>query len=166
MKQHRWHKEIKAWADGAEIECCTCSVNGKDLWTNCLFPTWEIDDDYAYRIKPQPKEDIIKMTCCFCGQVISYNTYHACTTEHNIKPQPKELPEIVKHWLNLGADMETIERIAAKVLSEGFSTQPKEPQYLYVFADLADWEATRTSVLNRKKDYETYIGKIKLEEEQ
>jgi len=130
MKQHRWHKEIKAWADGAEIECCTCSVNGKDLWTNCLFPTWEIDDDYAYRIKPQPKEDIIKMTCCFCGQVISYNTYHACTTEHNIKPQPKE------------------------------------PQYLYVFADLADWEATRTSVLNRKKDYETYIGKIKLEEEQ
>ncbi len=20
MKQHKWHKEIKAWADGAEIE--------------------------------------------------------------------------------------------------------------------------------------------------
>jgi len=165
MKPHKWAKEIKAWADGAEIEYAVA---------NSLNYEWHPLDSVNrfehrntnFRIKPQPKEDIIKMTCCFCGQVIPYNTYHACTTEHNIKPQPKELPEIVKHWLNLGADMETIERIAAKVLSEGFSTQPKEPQYLYVFADLADWEATRTSVLNRKKDYETYIGKIKLEEEQ
>ena len=161
MKQHRWAIEIKAWADGAEIESKDITT---EEWVLTATPQWY--EDYEYRIKPQPKKDIIKMTCCFCGQVIPYNTYHACTTEHNIKPQPKELPEIVKHWLNLGADMETIERIAAKVLSEGFSTQPKEPQYLYVFADLADWEATRTSVLNRKKDYETYIGKINLEEEQ
>lgn len=56
MKPHKWAKEICAWANGAEIEWCTCSVNGEDLWTNCLSPTWEIDDDYAYRIKQQPKE--------------------------------------------------------------------------------------------------------------
>ena len=41
--------------------------------------------------------------------------------------------------------------------------QPKEPQYLYVFVDSADWQATRTSVICNKKDFETYIGKIKLE---
>lgn len=119
-KPHKWAKEIIHWANGGEIE----SRNGKD-WELCTEPLWSIHAEY--RIKPQPKEDIIKTTCCFCGQVIPYNTYHACSTEHNIKPTPKE------------------------------------PQYLYVFADLADWEATRTSVLNRKKDYETYIGKIKLE---
>ena len=162
-KRHKWYNEIVAWASGAEIE--SYAGLNDEIWDDEPYPDWN-HTVLKFRIKPQPKEDIIKMTCCFCGQVIPYNTYHACTTEHNIKPQPKELPEIVKHWLNLGADMETIERIAAKVLSEGFSTQPKEPQYLYVFADLADWEATRTSVLNRKKDYETYIGKIKLEEEQ
>ena len=127
--RHKWYKEIQAWSEGAEIEYAVA---------NSLNYEWHPLDSVNrfehrntnFRIKPQPKEDIIKMTCCFCGQVIPYNTYHACTTEHNIKPQPKE------------------------------------PQYLYVFADLADWEATRTSVLNRKKDYETYIGKIKLEEEQ
>jgi len=51
------------------------------------------------------------------------------------------------------------------VLKFRIKPTPKEPQYLYlyVFADLADWEATRISVFNCKKDYETYIGKIKLE---
>ena len=87
MAQHKWHKEIKAWASGAEIE-----IYMHDNWTVTDNPQWHPANEY--RIKPQPKE----------------------------------------------------------------------PQYLYVFADLADWEATRTSVLNRKKDYETYIGKIKLED--
>jgi len=50
MKPHKWAKEIKAWADGAEIEC---RQFGKDEWhkTN---PQW--NDFYEYRIKPQPKE--------------------------------------------------------------------------------------------------------------
>ena len=49
MKQHKWHKEIKAWADGAEIEV----IVGR---------TWEVDkkpewyESLEYRIKPQPKE--------------------------------------------------------------------------------------------------------------
>ena len=50
MKQHKWHKEIKAWADGAEIE----RREGKGDWKVDEYPTWLLI--YEYRIKPQPKE--------------------------------------------------------------------------------------------------------------
>jgi hypothetical protein len=50
MAQHKWHKEIKAWADGAEIEAQ--DKNGR--WYEVKgTPFW---DGFAYRIKPQPKE--------------------------------------------------------------------------------------------------------------
>ena len=52
MKPHKWAKEIKAWADGAAIE-------SKDIATGEweeVDPYWETDDEYEYRIKPQPKE--------------------------------------------------------------------------------------------------------------
>jgi hypothetical protein len=48
-KQHKWHKEIKAWADGAEIEMYI-----DEKWIDILFPLWHQDNHY--RIKPQPKE--------------------------------------------------------------------------------------------------------------
>ena len=50
MKKHKWHKEIKAWADGIEIE-----YRGKDgKWCDVIeIPLW---DYFEYRIKPQPKE--------------------------------------------------------------------------------------------------------------
>ena len=54
MKPHKWHKEIKAWADGAEIE---------QRYNNVLSSEWEkFNGDWKelssweYRIKPQPKE--------------------------------------------------------------------------------------------------------------
>ena len=51
-KQHKWHKEIKAWADGAEIEYYS-PIN--DRWYLLeTQPEW--CDDFLYRIKPQPKE--------------------------------------------------------------------------------------------------------------
>ena len=48
-KQHKWHKEIKAWADGATIQWLNNS-NGK--WVNCAsnIPSWT--SDTQYRIKP------------------------------------------------------------------------------------------------------------------
>ena len=50
--KHKWHKEIKAWADGAIIE-------SKDIatgeWVE-VDPYWDEDDEYEYRIKPQPKK--------------------------------------------------------------------------------------------------------------
>ena len=53
MKPHKWAKEIKAWADGAEIEV---KVSGMDRWSNvtAIHPQWHEDNEY--RIKPQPKE--------------------------------------------------------------------------------------------------------------
>lgn len=60
MKPHKWHKEIKAWADGAEIEeSLLCEVNHGEFdwseWRVTTDPTWETIE-YMYRIKPQPKE--------------------------------------------------------------------------------------------------------------
>jgi len=54
MVQHKWHKEIKAWADGAEIEYKNNSR--KMCWTKCEKPVFDTEDGYEYRIKPQPKE--------------------------------------------------------------------------------------------------------------
>ena len=49
MKQHKWHKEIKAWADGEEIEF---KVDGKGEWTLLKGnPYWECKND-LFRIKP------------------------------------------------------------------------------------------------------------------
>ena len=44
MKQ-RWHKEIKAWADGAEIE-----VHRNGDWVLTPDPQW-MDDCSVYRVK-------------------------------------------------------------------------------------------------------------------
>ena len=58
MKQHRWHKEIKHWADGGEIEA-QWQWAQKDSpaaeWHKKPNPDWE-DAAYEYRIKSQPKE--------------------------------------------------------------------------------------------------------------
>lgn len=51
MAQHKWHKEIKAWADGAEIEC----KNSIGIWVDVPNPDWNAKG-WEYRIKPQPKE--------------------------------------------------------------------------------------------------------------
>ena len=56
MKPHKWHKEICAWANGAEIEV---RFNKWDGWSD-----WELqkggfvwfEKEAEYRIKPQPKE--------------------------------------------------------------------------------------------------------------
>ena len=51
MKPHKWAKEIKAWADGAEIEV----KYGEHDWEVEYYPYWH-SDQVKYRIKPQPKE--------------------------------------------------------------------------------------------------------------
>jgi hypothetical protein len=82
MTQHKWHKEIKAWADGAEIEYRN---NGFENWVleTSPAPDWLFDN---YRIKPK-----VKIT----GRVAS-NTW---LEEHEVRiealekivsPQPKE----------------------------------------------------------------------------
>lgn len=53
MKTPHVHAElIKAWADGAEIECLLAT----GLWSKAPNPNW--DSGYKYRIKPKP--DVVK----------------------------------------------------------------------------------------------------------
>ena len=56
--KHKWHKEIKAWADGAEIEC-KHEDNEKDGWQE-FDGDWSNIEGWTFRIKPQPKEDEIE----------------------------------------------------------------------------------------------------------
>jgi hypothetical protein len=50
MAQHKWAKEINAWAAGAEIETLH-----EGVWKHVFSPAWT---EFAeYRIKPQPKNE-------------------------------------------------------------------------------------------------------------
>ena len=65
MTQHKWHKEIKAWADGAEIEYLSIGYG----WQVTNSPEW--CEESEYRIKPQPKEK--KYLYVYKGQGYQYN---------------------------------------------------------------------------------------------
>jgi len=55
MKQPHKHAElIKAWADGAEIE----AYAGSSSWVTIPSPEWY--SDTKYRIKPEPKPDVVR----------------------------------------------------------------------------------------------------------
>jgi len=55
MTQHKWHKEIKAWADGAEIEQSLENASGWTDWHNVVTPTF-YTSGAEFRIKQQPVE--------------------------------------------------------------------------------------------------------------
>jgi hypothetical protein len=61
--QHIHHDLIVAWAKGATIQW-KGSCGPKD-WRNCCpTPAW--DKDVSYRIKPEPKPDVIRSySVCF-----------------------------------------------------------------------------------------------------
>jgi hypothetical protein len=53
MAQHKWHKEIKWFIDGGDVQ--RKNING-DVWY-LITDIGEFSIDYMdYRIKPQPKE--------------------------------------------------------------------------------------------------------------
>lgn len=54
MKQHKWAKEIHAWADGAEIEEKLIIATSK-TWKITHNPEWN-HEKLDFRIKPQTKE--------------------------------------------------------------------------------------------------------------
>lgn len=53
-KPHKHAELIKAWADGAEIEW----KNSNESWVVDRNPNWGYQDA-MYRIKPEPKPDIV-----------------------------------------------------------------------------------------------------------
>ena len=57
MKPRKHAELIKAWADGAEIQCCD-PKSIEDIWVDCIpRPSWH--EDMKYRIKPEPKPDVV-----------------------------------------------------------------------------------------------------------
>lgn len=52
-KPHVHAELIKAWADGAEIQCYWIAHG----WLKCPSPSWR--EDRQFRIKPEPKPDVV-----------------------------------------------------------------------------------------------------------
>ena len=72
-KKHKWHKEIKAWADGAEIEIkYTSGAGSKSGWMTESNPSWDFDE-CEYRIKPQPKEP--QYLYVYMGNFATYHVF-------------------------------------------------------------------------------------------
>ena len=71
MKPHKWAKEIKAWADGAEIEFK--SIDGE--WIDIdVDSEWE-SDEFKFRIKPQPKQTKYLYAYIFNGTAMLTETH-------------------------------------------------------------------------------------------
>ena len=96
MKPHKWSREIKAWADGAEIEWrWNILVDGKsDNWrpvrkeNKLSF----YEEGIEYRIKPQPKEP----------QYL-YAWENQSTGEFRLgENEPHRLKEYVSQWKCIG----------------------------------------------------------------
>ena len=134
MKQHKWHKEIKAWADGEAIETLQ-----EGVWKHVFSPAWT---EFAeYRIKQQPKEP-------------QYSFKGMCEIPYKhwvlrFYQMPNDL------WYSEGMDDAWM-----KEMVEASKPQPKEPQYLYAYQGIGELvlEKSNTIVSNMKR-----IGKIKLE---
>jgi len=58
---HKHAALIKAWADGAEIEA---RQGDSTTWVTVDSPTWSIHG--TYRIKPEPKPDVIEYRYADC----------------------------------------------------------------------------------------------------
>ena len=79
-KPHKWHKEIKAWADGAEIEFRYVEMATK--WET--FEDWQTfnnEEEWEYRIKPKS---------ILLDEVENLLDEKDKFIENQLKPQPKE----------------------------------------------------------------------------
>ena len=145
MKPHKWAKEIKAWADGAEIEHRWFREYASDWseWSD-FEGDWVSFDGIEYRIKPQPKENEsahIPYWLC-CGSLDPHHHKTFCSEAKAGYPERCRFGTIAQHQKRME------------------KPQPKEPQYLYVYATMSGFEIT-----NEKTGIVGYVGKIKLETE-
>jgi hypothetical protein len=138
--QHKWHKEIKAWADGAEIEVKWFEDKGSDRWHNAENPDWNTTDS-EYRIKPQTAAKCIVKDCM------------------NHTNEGKFVGELCAPCWDYITNGNGVHSQAYR------NAHPKEPQYLYVY----DHKFYGLSISVEKRDLvdsdEVILGKIKLEEE-
>jgi len=142
MKQHKWHKEIKAWADGAEVEFRYSHEGKWSEWEFESVPIWTVGEEYQYRIKPQPKtpkqawdEELTR----------SYKE----TIIERLRNDDKFYDEVFSAYDN-AKDNE-------------IKPQPKEPKYLYVLRRSGTSEYFLKPFPSDSTDVNN-IGKIKMED--
>ena len=58
MAKHKHAELIKAWADGARVQYLR-DATLRDHWCDCPCPIWDVLTEY--RIKPEPKPDIVEI---------------------------------------------------------------------------------------------------------
>jgi hypothetical protein len=136
MAQHKWHKEIHAFAEGEEIES-----NGGCGWFRDASPDWN-DEDFKFRIKPQTAAKCIVKDCM------------------NHTNEGKFVGELCAPCWDYITNGNGVHSQAYR------NAQPKDekPQYLYAYEDL-QWDLYSYKLCRRKGDFGTYVGKIKLEDE-
>jgi len=142
MKQHKWHKEIKAWADGAEIEWRHFDNENDDEWYLAKNPKWDLNM-YLFRIKPQPK------------------TPKQSWDEELTRSYKETIIERLRtdndFWIEVFTAYDNAK-------DDEIKPQPKEPQYLYVFRGYTN-ELKVSEKLHQFEHQGMYLGKIKLEVE-
>ena len=69
MKPHKHAELIKAWVDGAEIQVFDNIFNS---WFDVIDnkPSW--DFEHEYRIKPEPKPNVISYVFCTKGGTLTW----------------------------------------------------------------------------------------------
>ena len=105
--QHKWHKEIKAWADGAEIEV----KNSMDInqWILCVHPNWsegftEEVDWIEYRIKPTFEQEYIRKMAEKALSIPEISKAVDRVFEAFREPQPKE-PQYLYAYRDFGGQV-------------------------------------------------------------
>jgi hypothetical protein len=103
MKPHKHSELIKAWADGAEIQALSKITENK--WIDCTNDVkWF--DEYEYRIKPEPKPDVVKLFKAEAHPILGIR-FTECT----------DLPRNDgEHWIKTVWDAEKPELKSAEVL--------------------------------------------------
>ena len=138
MAQHKWAKEIKAWADGAEIEWQNKGSYSENAWHICNKPDWH-STNMEYRIKSHAK--------CITKD---------CTNHVNEGKFIGDLCAPCWEYITNGKGIH----------SQAYrNAQPKEPQYLYAWFEPnygKSYITANTSVHSIPSGYK-YLGKIKLE---
>ena len=109
-KPHKHAELIKAWADGAEIEWVGATkYDGTKLWSVVANPPW--NESHEYRIKPEPKPDLVMYSRVLSMQEHKDGGYYAWVSNAYT-----EMPSCKADNLKLTFDSETGELKSAEVL--------------------------------------------------
>jgi len=158
MKQHKWHKEIKAWAEGKKIEAKWLSDENEE-WQYVETPIWDATH-WEYRIKPQPKEMNPEPNEEFTWwyERVFLQSPSMCELKYDDE-------KMWQAWIagyKLGRDNAYKRKDIPIETFTILKRENKEPQYLYVYYNTNE-DKIEVEVIECGEGFE-YIGKIKLEE--